>query len=307
MTSAEKRQRHKTGHRSRVEEARIAQTRARRRNRIIRLLIGVLVIGVTVAAVAILLQEDPPGDDTADSSTTTTTTTEAEDPTDTTEPVTPVVLPPGPEGVTLEGETPCPAADGSEARVSVFAQAPPTCIEEGQALTAEIAIDEVSEADEPTDVGTVTIALDSEAAPTMVNNFVVLARYHFYDGIPFHRLVPDFVAQVGGTGTPGADGAPDYGTTGPGYDMEDVEHPEDGYAVGDVAMARADTVSGSQFFIVTSEKALQALDQAGNYPRFGTVTDGLDLATEMSDNGDSASNGAPTKLYVIRSITISEA
>jgi peptidyl-prolyl cis-trans isomerase B (cyclophilin B) len=306
VTSSEKRQRHKTGHRSRVEEARIAQTRARRRNRIIRLLIGVLVIGVTVAAVALLLQEDPPGDDEADSSTTTTTTT-APDPADTTEPVTPVALPPGPEGATLEGETPCPAADGSEERVAVFAQAPPTCIEEGQALTAEIAIDEVDEAGEATDAGTVTIALDSEAAPTMVNNFVVLSRYHFYDGIPFHRLMPDFVAQVGGAGTPGPDGAPDYGTTGPGYDLPDEEHPTDGYAVGDVAMARADTVSGSQFFIVTSESALQALDQAGNYPLLGSVTEGLELATEMSSNGDPATNGAPTKLYVIRSVTINEA
>jgi cyclophilin family peptidyl-prolyl cis-trans isomerase len=65
-------------------------------------------------------------------------------------------------------------------------------------------------------------------------------------------------------------------------------------------------VSGSQFFIVTSENALQALDQAGNYPRFGRVTEGLELAAEMASNGDSASNGAPTKLYVIRSITITE-
>jgi peptidyl-prolyl cis-trans isomerase B (cyclophilin B) len=309
VTSAEKRQRHKTGHRSRVEEARIAQERSRRRNRIVRILIGVLVLGVTVAAVAVLLQEDPPGDDETDGSTTTTTEPEEEeeDPTETTEAAAPVELPPGPAGATLEGETPCPAADGSEERVAVFAQAPPTCIEEGQSLVAEIAIDEVDEAGEAADAGTVTIALDSEAAPTMVNNFVVLSRYHFYDGIPFHRLVPDFVAQVGGTGTPGPDGAPDYGTTGPGYDLEDIEHPEDGYAVGDVAMARAATVSGSQFFIVTSEAGLQGLDQGGNYPRFGRVTEGLELATEMADSGDSATNGTPTRLFVIRSITISEA
>jgi cyclophilin family peptidyl-prolyl cis-trans isomerase len=287
-----------------MEEARIASARARRRNRVIRLLVGILVVGIAVAVVAILLQEDPPDDEATDESTTTTT--EPEDTSSTTAPAPPVELPPGPAGATLEGETPCPAEDGSEERVAVFAEAPPTCIEEGQALTAEIAVDLVDEAGEATDAGTVVVELDTEAAPTMVNNFVVLSRYGFYDGIPFHRLVPDFVAQVGGSGAPGADGAPDYGTTGPGYDMEDIEHPEGDYAVGDVAMARAEAVSGSQFFIVTSEKALEALDQAGTYPRFGRVTEGLDLAIEMSTKGD-ATSGAPTALYVIRDITITAA
>lgn len=287
-----------------MEEARIAEARARRRNRVIRILVAVLVVGIAAATVFVLLQEDPPGDEATDD---TTTTTEPEDTSSTTAPAAPVELPPGPEGRTLEGETPCPAADGSEERVAVFAQAPPTCITDGEALTAEIAIDEVDAEGNATDAGAVTVELDTEAAPTMVNNFVVLARYGFYDGIPFHRLVPDFVAQVGGAGTPGPDGAPDYGTTGPGYDMEDVEHPEGGYAVGDVAMARAEAVSGSQFFIVTSESALQALDQAANYPRFGRVSAGLELATEMSANGDAAANGAPTKLYVIRDITITAA
>ncbi|QYG94977.1 peptidylprolyl isomerase [Iamia sp. SCSIO 61187] len=303
MTSLEKRQRHKEGHRSRVEQARIAAARARRRNRVLRILVGILVVVLGVAVVAVLLQDDPPGDESADDATTTTDTT-APDDAGTTVPVTPVVLPPGPEGATIEGETPCPAEDGSEERVAVFAQAPPTCIEEGQALVAEIAVDLVDDAGEATPAGTIVVELDAEAAPQAVNNFVVLSRYQFYDGIPFHRLVPDFVAQVGGSGAPGADGAPDYGTTGPGYDLEDVEHPEDGYAVGDVAMARAETVSGSQFFIVTSESALQALDQAGNYPRFGRVTEGLELAAEMASQGDPATNGGPLALYVIRDITI---
>jgi peptidylprolyl isomerase len=289
-----------------MEEARISEAKARRRGRIIRVLVGVLVIGIAATAIVLLAQEDPPGDDEADGSTTTTTTTTAPEDTTSTEPATPVELPPGPEGATIEGETPCPAADGSEERVAVFAQAPPVCIEDGVSYEADVAIDLVDEAGEATDAGTITIALDSEAAPTMVNNFVVLSRYKFYDGIPFHRLVPDFVAQVGGAGTPGPDGAPDYGTTGPGYSLPDEEHPEDGYAVGDVAMARSDTVSGSQLFIVTSESALQPLDQAGNYPLLGSVTAGLDLAVEMSTKGDAASNGTPTALYVIRSVTIRE-
>lgn len=288
-----------------MEEARIAEAKARRRNRIIRLLVALLVVGVAGAAVVILAQEDPPGDGTADGSTTTTTT-EPEDTSSTTAPAAPVSLPPGPEGATIEGATECPPEDGSAERVAVFAEAPPTCIADGVSYEADIAIDLVDEAGEATDAGTITVALDREAAPVAVNNFVVLSRYSFYDGIPFHRLVPDFVAQVGGSGAPGPDGSPDYGTTGPGYDLTEEENPEDGYAVGDVAMARAEAVSGSQFFIVTSESALQALDQAGNYPRFGRVTEGLDLAVEMSSNGDAASNGSPTALYVIRDITIRE-
>lgn len=289
-----------------MEEARLAAEQARRRNRIIRVLVGILVIVLVGGAVFLLSKDDPPGDDTADGSTTTTDSTfpdDTDDTTDTTVPGAPVELPPGPEGRTLEGETPCPATDGSEERVAVFAQAPPTCIEEGQALTAEIGIDLV-EGETTTDAGTITVALDAEAAPTMVNNFVVLARYGFYEGIPFHRLVPDFVVQAGGSGAPGADGVPDYGTTGPGYSLPDEEHPEGGYAVGDIAMARAAEVSGSQFFIVTSEQGLAPLDQAGNYPRFGRVTDGLDLAVEMSMQ---AAGEAPTALYVIRDVTITEA
>lgn len=299
MTSSEKRQRHKEGHRSRVEQARIAAAQAQRRNRILRILVGVLVIVLGLAVVAFLVRDDASDDESADDATTT-----APDDATTTEPVPSMVLPPGPEGATLEGETPCPAEDGSEERVAVFAQAPPTCVEEGQALVAEIAVDQVDDAGEATPAGTIVVELDAEAAPQAVNNFVVLSRYQFYDGIPFHRLVPDFVAQVGGSGAPGADGAPDYGTTGPGYDLEDVEHPEDGYAVGDVAMARAETVSGSQFFIVTSESALQALDQAGTYPRFGRVTEGLELAAEMASQGDPATNGTPLALYVISDVTI---
>jgi cyclophilin family peptidyl-prolyl cis-trans isomerase len=290
-----------------MEAARIADARARRRNRVIRILVAVLVVGIAAATVFVLLQEDPPGDESADGSTTTTT--EAADPTDTTVPATPVELPPAPEGRTLEGETPCPAEDGSEERVAVFAQAPPVCIAEGQALTAEIAIDEVDAEGTATDAGAITIALDTEAAPIAVNNFVVLSRYSFYDGIPFHRLVPGFVAQVGGSGTPGPDGAPDYGTTGPGYDLETEEYPTDGYAVGDVAMARSEAVSGSQFFLVASETALQPLDQASNYPRFGRITSGQELVVDMAEQGTTTetADGAPTTLYVIRDITITAA
>ncbi len=285
-----------------MEEARIAAAQAHRRNTIVRVLVAMVVLVVAVAVVAILLQEDPPGDETADGSTTTVDETLPDDGSTTTPAGAPVELPAGPEGRTLEGETPCPATDGSEERVAVFAQAPPTCIDPGASYEADIAITRGS-GDDAEPFGTVTIALDTEAAPETVNNFVVLSRYRFFDGIPFHRLVPGFVAQVGGAGTPGADGTPDYGSTGPGYDGVDDEYPTDGYHLGDVAMARAAAVSGSQFFIITGEDSLSALDQAGNYPRFGRVTAGLELAQQMTE--DSVGE-QPTVLYTIDSITIRE-
>lgn len=277
MTSEEKRQRHKEGHRSRVEAARIAQARAARRQRLVVAgVVGVLAV-VVVAAGVLLLGDD---DDETAAEATTTSTTLAESTT------TSGVLPAAPPGRTLTGETPCPAEDGSEERVSQFAQAPPTCIDPGTPLEAVIETTE----------GPITIALDAEAAPTMVNNFVVLARYHYFDGVPFHRLMPDFVAQSGSSGIP------DYGSGGPGYDMPDVEKPTGAYEAGDVAMARSDAVSGSQFFIVVSDSGAAQLGP--EYPLFGQVTEGLDLAAELAAKGDLATNGTPLEQVLIETVTI---
>ena len=80
--------------------------------------------------------------------------------------------------------------------------------------------------------GTMVIALDPSQAPKTVNNFVFLARYHYYDGVVFHRIIPGFVLQGGDpTGS---------GSGGPGYRFDD-ELPESGRptSVGSLAMANA--------------------------------------------------------------------
>ena len=95
-----------------------------------------------------------------------------------------------------------------------------------------------------TSKGTIVIALDPIAAPKTVNNFVFLARYHYYDGVVFHRIIPGFVMQGGDPeGT---------GRGGPGYKFAD-ELPKPGrYQVGSLAMANAGpNTNGSQFFIIT--------------------------------------------------------
>jgi cyclophilin family peptidyl-prolyl cis-trans isomerase len=286
VTSEDKRQRHKAGHRSRIEAAREAQAKADRRRLITMGVVGLLVVVLIVAAIMLTGGDD--GDDTADSTTPTSLDTSSTDTTAVDDAATTVSLPAPPEGAAIDGDTECPPTDGADERVASFAAAPPTCIEEGEDLVADIT----------TSAGSITIDLDEEGAPTMVNNFVVLARYGFYDGLPFHRLIPDFMAQTGSSGTP------DYGSGGPGYDLPDEEKPEEGYVytAGDVAMARSDTVSGSQFFIVATDEGAAHLTP--DYPLFGKVTEGQEIVQVIASQGDAVSNGAPTALVTIESVTI---
>lgn len=273
-----------------MEAARIAEEKAGRRRRLTTLGVVLAFVAIVVGGAVVLLGGDD-GDTTAAEETTTTAPTTAPSSadsgsTDSAAAPSTVSLPAPPTGASIDGETPCPATDGSEERVSQFAQAPPTCIEEGEELEAVITVSGEE----------IVATLDAENAPTMVNNFVVLARYKYFDGLPFHRLVPDFVAQTGSSGTP------DYGSGGPGYDMPDIEKPTEGYAPGDLAMARSASVSGSQFFIVASENGAA---QLGNeYPLFGKVTSGLELVQLLAASGDAASNGTPTSVIAIESVTI---
>ena len=117
-----------------------------------------------------------------------------------------------------------------------------------------------------TSKGTMTISLDPQAAPRTVNSFVFLARYHYFDGIVFHRVIPGFVLQGGDpTGT---------GTGGPGYKFAD-ELPAPGrYELGSLAMANAgpDT-NGSQFFVISGQDGMRL---PPSYSLFGKVVAGLD-------------------------------
>jgi len=86
-------------------------------------------------------------------------------------------------GETISGETPCPAKDGSANRVAQFEQAPPVCIEDGVTYTAIVS----------TNKGDFSIVLDQSAAPIAVNNFVVLARYKYFDStkVQLQWPIPD--------------------------------------------------------------------------------------------------------------------
>jgi cyclophilin family peptidyl-prolyl cis-trans isomerase len=119
--------------------------------------------------------------------------------------------------------------------------------------------------------GTIVMDLDPQLAPNTVNNFVGLARQGFYDGLTFHRVVPEFVIQGGcpeGTGR-----------GGPGYKFRDEDVQAD-YTVGAVAMANAGpNTNGSQFFICIDDCRRKL---SKDYNLFGYVVEGIDVALAVS-------------------------
>ncbi len=111
--------------------------------------------------------------------------------------------------------------------------------------------------------GTMKAELYANEAPLTVNNFVVLSRDGFYNGIKFHRIIKGFMVQ---TGDPRGDG-----TGGPGYEFKDEPVTRD-YTRGTLAMANAGpNTNGSQFFIVHKDAGLQK-----NYTIFGKLTEGFE-------------------------------
>ena len=122
-----------------------------------------------------------------------------------------------------------------------------------------------------TSEGPIEIKLFPDEAPKTVANFTKLAGEGYYDGLTFHRVIPDFMIQGGcpeGTGT-----------GGPGYTFED-EFNDHKVVKGALAMANAGpNTNGSQFFIVTAE-ACPWLD--GKHTVFGRVVEGQDVVDRIS-------------------------
>jgi cyclophilin family peptidyl-prolyl cis-trans isomerase len=132
----------------------------------------------------------------------------------------------------------------------------------------------VSAATLHTNHGAIAVDLFDDDAPKTVENFVALARKGFYDGVIFHRVIPDFMIQGGDpSGT---------GSGGPGYTFED-EANDHHVARGALAMANAGpNTNGSQFFIVTAD-ACPWLD--GKHTVFGRVTGGMEVVDAISAVG----------------------
>ncbi len=238
---------------------------------------------VLIAGVAVLV--NPADDDQEVASTGPTTTTIAG--ASTTVVKKPVELPPVAPGLTVKGDTPCPPTDGSAQRTTTFEKPPPLCVAVAKTYTAEI----------DTSKGLMVANLDVKNATKTVNNFVVLARYKYFDGIAFHRIVPGFVLQGGDP--------MQTGTGGPGYKFEDELPKAGSYKIGSLAMANSGAnTNGSQFFVISGDTGTSLPPQ---YSLFGQVTEGLDVIKAIENVGIAGTqDGKPSEVVTIRSVTIKE-
>ena len=152
----------------------------------------------------------------------------------------------------------------------------------------------MSEAVMKTTEGDITIELFDEDAPKTVSNFKQLAGQGFYDGLIFHRVIPDFMIQGGcpeGTGT-----------GGPGYTFED-EINQHKVVRGALAMANAGpNTNGSQFFVVTTGAA-PWLD--GKHTVFGRVVSGMD-AVDTIEGSETDRRDKPVNDAVIERVELGE-
>ena len=145
-----------------------------------------------------------------------------------------------------------------------------------------------------TSAGPIQLELFDEDAPKTVENFRKLSNDGFYDGLIFHRVIPDFMIQGG---------CPQgSGTGGPGYTFED-EFNQHKIERGALAMANSgpDT-NGSQFFIVTTEAA-PWLD--GKHTVFGRVTEGMD-AVDAIERTQTGANDRPVEDQTIERVELAE-
>jgi peptidyl-prolyl cis-trans isomerase B (cyclophilin B) len=124
-----------------------------------------------------------------------------------------------------------------------------------------------------TDKGPLKVEFYENDAPNTVANFVKLAKDGFYEGLTFHRVIPDFVVQGGcpqGTGV-----------GGPGYEIDcEVDGENQYHDKGVLSMAHAGrNTGGSQFFLVLSRDHTSHLDR--NHTCFGKVVDGVDTIDDL--------------------------
>ncbi len=180
--------------------------------------------------------------------------------------------------------TDLPNPDGSSPQRQKFDAEPEMLIDPAKTYTATMV----------TSKGTMELLLDPLGAPKAVNSFVFLSRWHYFDGIVFHRIIPGFVLQGGDpTGS---------GAGGPGYRFDD-ELPKPGrYELGSLAMANAGpNTNGSQFFVISGPDGVRLPPL---YSHFGKVVKGLDVVAAINDVG--TPSGKPREPVVIESVTINE-
>jgi cyclophilin family peptidyl-prolyl cis-trans isomerase len=189
----------------------------------------------------------------------------------------------------------CPAEDGSSPRTLRFDDVPPDCLDADATYVAIV----------KTNRGEFEITLDPAAAPKGVNSFVFLARYHYYDGVAFTRVLRDYLAQTGDPVRGDLAGGGDAGYLLP----EEPPKAQPFYGEGSVALANqapTPNSTGSEFFVLTGS-GQQVEQLPPSYTRIGTVTTGLNVIDAIDATGRRNDDvGAPTEPTVIESIEIEQ-
>ncbi len=167
----------------------------------------------------------------------------------------------------------------------VSLKAPKQTVKAGEKLTAVV----------ETSCGTFDIELDTKQAPKTTNSFAYLAEEGFYDGLTFHRIVPEFVIQGGDP--------QGNGTGGPGYQVVEKPPANLKYTLGTVAMAKGGTdpagTSGSQFFVVTGPGGESLPPE---YALVGKVSSGMNVVETIGELGTPEEK--PKQTVLIEKMTI---
>lgn len=290
----EKRERKKANREAKLAAQAAAEARAKR----LKFIRNALIFAVAVVVVAVLLagcgtDDDDAADTPASTAPTSNQSTE------------PAANPGGDQPAPEPGaddppavETECPPVEGVAEPVTNFAAAPSMCIDASAAYTARF----------DTSEGEIVVELDTELTPTTTNNFVVLARYGYYDQTDLHRIIASAGIVQGGSPH-----TQDSADPGPGYTIADEALPftTSDYAPGALAMARtaAPDSAGAQFFFVAHEGGRylgdpnSLGDSAGSYVVFGQVTEGLEVVEAINSVETDASD-TPTRQILVNTITI---
>ena len=170
----------------------------------------------------------------------------------------------GDTGPTRTGQARCPKPDGTSEQEVFFRAAPPRCIDAAKVYVATI----------KTSAGTIEAEIYPAKAFNAANNFIFLARYHFYDGLPIHRVLKDTYAQTGDPVAPNV--------SGPGYVFPDDGLPSSGsqYIKGALVFAHeAKDLNGSQWLMILGPGG-QTLNPT--FPLFGQVKKGFDVLDKIN-------------------------
>jgi cyclophilin family peptidyl-prolyl cis-trans isomerase len=202
------------------------------------------------------------------------------------------------------GVGPCPNADGSSPRTIDFTSSFQQCIDPQKTYVATF----------DTSAGSITVKLDTTTTPGTTNNFVALARFHYYDGTTIFRANKSIGILQGGSphDQSSSDKGPGYALPDEGFDYNtlaatgQVSGGPYKYSPGDLVMARASKANGAgaQFFFAVDANTAKLNDQ-GVYVKFGTTTLGLDLLKVMLASAP-ADEQPPSPAVTINKVTVTE-